>query len=176
MLPGSEALVTAVPVHGTAWGLVPEHQDRAVHIVEYLTWLMASVCMGPSSSVPCDSWVCFTVGQGPVLPRYHDPGTVPSRPLASLFWKARGFNGTGADCFMAVGLSPRQFSWVYLFITIGVTAVALLMWCCATADQRAKVTQAQCDAGVATLLAWSRDTVQPCFLPKETGLECFYIP
>jgi len=31
-------------------------------------------------------------------------------PLANLFWKARGFNGTGADGFMAVGLSPRWFS------------------------------------------------------------------
>lgn len=149
-------------IWGCPWAL-----DRVFHIVEYLKWLMASVWIGSSSSPPCDFWVCFTVGQGLVLSRSHVPGTVPGRPLASLFWKARGFNGTGAECFMEVGLSPRWFSWARLFIRVDVTAVAVLRWCCAVADQHAKVTQAQCSAGVFTLLVWCRDGTQLCFLPKE---------
>lgn len=67
-------------------------------------------------------------------------------------WKARGFTGTGADCFTALGLSPRQFPWECLFMAVAVGAVAVLTWCCAAADQCAQGTQAHCDAGVAALL------------------------
>lgn len=173
MLPGSETSVTPCHCVKQHEG-VPEHMDRVVHIIEWLERLMDSVCMEPSSYLPCDSWVCFTVGQALALPHYHGSGTTPSRPLG-MFWKARGFNGTGADCFMAVGFSPRQFSWACLFITIDVTAAAMLTWCCAMVDQHAKITQAQQDTGVATLLMWLRDVTQPCFFPKETGLLWFHI-
>lgn len=79
MLPGSETLVTGCHCVKQHEG-VPEHMDKVVHIIEWLKRLMESVWMGPSSYIPCDSWVRFTVGQALVLPHYHGSGTTPSRP------------------------------------------------------------------------------------------------
>lgn len=137
---------------------VPQHWDRVVHVVEYLVWLMTLFWMGLSSSFPYNSELCFTMAFGLVLACYHGLGTILSRLLASLFWKARGFNGTDAVCFMVVGLSPRQFPWAYLFMPVDVITGAVLPWRCAMVGQHAKAAQAQRDAGVTTLLEY----VQRC--------------
>lgn len=78
----------------------------------------------------------FYHGPGYVLPCCRGSGIIPSRQLARMFWGVRGFTGIGASCFTALGLSPRQFPWDYLFMAAAVRAVAVLMWCCViTADK-----------------------------------------
>lgn len=79
-------------------------------------------------------------------------GSFPADHFARMFWKVRGFSGTGAECFTALGLNPRLFPWEGLFMAAAVSAVAVLTWCSATADQCAQGTQTPCDAGVAALL------------------------
>lgn len=132
---------------------------------------MASVWKGSCSAPPCLSCICFTMGQELVLPHCHGSGIIPSRRLAKMFWKARGFTGTGADCFRALGLGPRQFPWDCLFMAAAVS-VAVITWCCATV----------CPRNPSTMWCWSSCTAcvsQSCkiaiFSPKETGLQCFYV-
>lgn len=85
------------------WGC-SELWDSFVHTLEYLKRSTASVWMGPSNSP-----MGFLGEPGAFFTMLPWPETICRRPLARLVWKARGFNGTGADCFTLVDLSPTQF-------------------------------------------------------------------